>query len=67
MSYSGGREKDSPMIMQANRETTLEQLDLDELRLTQHLTDIKRAKELLVKNPEIEELLTLLQRFRNIF
>ena len=65
MSY-GRHEKDVPMLAQVQRETTLEQLGSDERRLTQHLTDIKRAKELLVNNPEIEELLTLLQRFRNI-
>lgn len=55
------------MITQARSVNMVEKLTARQKDIERKLADVKRAKELLAKNPDIEELLTILDRTgRNI-
>ena len=50
------------MITQARTVSLAEKLSEQQKDIEQKLADVKRVKEILSKNPEIEELLTILGR-----
>ena len=55
---SGGQ----AMLSQTKTVSLTEKLMARQEDIERHLADVKRARELLTKNPELEELLTLLDR-----
>lgn len=50
------------MITQARTVSLAEKLTERQKDIERRLADVKRAKEILAKNPELEELLTILDR-----
>jgi len=50
------------MITQARTVSLAEKLTERQKDIEQKLSDVKRAKEILAKNPDLEELLTILDR-----
>lgn len=50
------------MISQARTVSLAEKLSANQTDIERNLADVKRAKEILANNPELEELLTILGR-----
>lgn len=59
--YYGGSESPSAAKM-AHMPTLKQRLDLAVLQAEEKLTAVKRAREIFEKNPDLEELLNIMQR-----